>query len=282
MAMKDEVFALLAKLLREQSGLALPRDKEYLLESRLTPVARRHGLDSIEAMSQAIRSGQRREIERDIVEAMTTNESFFFRDAGTFDMFRKTILPALHTARAASKRLRFWFAACSSGQEPYSVAMIMEEERARFAGWTVEMLGTDISAEMVQRSQSGLYTHFEAQRGLPIQFLAKYFDKEEQGWRIKAPMRDRIKFKTFNLLESFGAHGTFDVIFCRNVLIYFDLATKREILNRMNRQIAPDGVLFLGGAETVIGVCDKFAPHPGHAGVFVPASPVVLERAVGQ
>jgi chemotaxis protein methyltransferase CheR len=280
--MKDEVFTFLAKLLREKSGLALPRDKEYLLESRLTPVARRHGHQTIEALWPLIRDGQNRAVEAEIVEAMTTNETFFFRDAGTFDIFRKTVLPGLLAARAGTKTLRIWFAACSSGQEPYSVAMILEEERARLGGWTVEMVGTDISNEMVQRSRDGLYTHFEAQRGLPIQMLAKYFDKEEQGWRVKAPMRERIKFKPFNLLESFSALGTFDVIFCRNVLIYFDLATKRDILDRMSRQMANNGVLFLGGAETVIGVSDKFAPHPGHAGIFVAARSVALDRAVGQ
>lgn len=280
--MRDEVFMFLAKLLRERSGLALPRDKEYLLESRLTPVARRHGHQSIEALWPIIRNGQNRAIEADIVEAMTTNETFFFRDASTFDTFRKAVLPALLAARASAKKLRIWFAACSSGQEPYSVAMILEEERARFGGWTVEMVGTDISNEMVQRSRDGLYTHFEAQRGLPIQLLAKYFDKEEQGWRVKAPMRERIKFRPFNLMESFAALGTFDVIFCRNVLIYFELAMKRDILDRMSRQMPNDGALFLGGAETVIGVSDKFVPHPGHAGIFVPANSVALDRAVGQ
>jgi chemotaxis protein methyltransferase CheR len=280
--MKDDVFTFLAKLLRDQSGLALPRDKEYLLESRLAPVARQHGHQSIDAMCAAIRGGQNRAAERDIVEAMTTNESFFFRDTATFDTFRKSILPTLLTARAGSKSLRIWFAACSSGQEPYSVAMILEEERARFAGWNVEMVATDISNEMIQRSRNGLYTHFEAQRGLPIQLLAKYFDKEEQGWRVKAPMRERIKFRPFNLLESHSSLGVFDIIFCRNVLIYFDLPTKRDVLERMSRQMARDGVLFLGGAETVIGVSDRFAPHPGHAGIFVPAQAVALDRAVGQ
>lgn len=281
MGMKDEVFTLLAKLVKEQSGLALPRDKEYLLESRLAPVAKKHGHASIEAMCQVLRNGQNRAIERDIIEAMTTNESFFFRDAGTFDIFRKNLLPGLLTARAANKSLRIWFAACSSGQEPYSVAMILEEERAKLAGWNVELVATDISSEMIERSRDGLYSHFEAQRGLPIQFLAKYFEKEGQSWKIKAPLRERVKFRQFNLLENFSALGAFDVIFCRNVLIYFDLATKRDVLERMNRQLARDGALFLGGAETVIGVCDKFAPHGGHAGIFVPAQPVALARAVG-
>ena len=280
--MKDEVFTFLAKLLREQSGLAISRDKEYLLESRLNPLARRHGQPGIEAMWPAMRSGLDHALQREIVEAMTTNETFFFRDAGTFDTFRKAVLPGLVAARAHAKTLRIWFAACSSGQEPYSVAMILEEERALLAGWSVEMIGTDLSTEMVERSRGGLYSHFEAQRGLPIQMLARYFDKDEQGWRIKAPLRERVKFRTINLLESFAALGTFDVIFCRNVLIYFELATKRDILDRMSRQMSESGVLFLGGAETVIGVSEKFVPNPGHAGIFVPAQTAALARAVGQ
>jgi chemotaxis protein methyltransferase CheR len=254
----------------------------------LNPVAKKHGQASIEALCQAMRAN--RAIERDIIEAMTTNESFFFRDAGTFDVFRKSLLPALLAARASGKTMRIWFAACSSGQEPYSVAMILEEERARLAGWNVELVATDISTEMIERSSGGLYSHFEAQRGLPIQLLAKYFEKDDQSWRIKAPLRQKIKFRQFNLLESFASLGTFDVIFCRNVLIYFDLATKRDILDRMSRQLARDGALFLGGAETVIGVSDKFTPHAGHAGIFAVAPtvappvapPVALARAVGQ
>jgi len=281
--MRDDVFSFLANLLREKSGLALPRDKEYLLESRLTPVARKHSHETIDTLCQAMRGGRNLTLENDVIEAMTTNESFFFRDTSTFQVFRANLLPALVAARAAAKRLRIWFAACSSGQEPYSVAMILEEERAKLAGWTVEMLGTDISKEMVQRAREGLYTHFEAQRGLPIQLLAKYFTKEDQGWRIKPPLRERIKFQTFNLLENFSAFGNFDIIFCRNVLIYFALNTKRDILDRMSRLVPSDGALFLGGAETVIGVTEKFLPHPGHAGIFVPAQAApALDRAVGQ
>ncbi len=280
--MRDDVFSLLANLLREKSGLALPRDKEYLLESRLGPVAKKHGCATIDDLCQAMRTAKKQAIEHDVIEAMTTNESFFFRDAAVFQVFRTTLLPALVTARAASKRLRIWFAACSSGQEPYSVAMILEEEKAKLAGWTIDMVGTDISTEMVQRSRDGLYTHFEAQRGLPIQMLAKYFTKEEQGWRVKQPLRDKIKFQNFNLLDSFGALGTFDLIFCRNVLIYFALPTKRDILERMARQLSGDGALFLGGAETVIGVTEKFSPHPGHAGIFMPGQAAPLGRAVGQ
>lgn len=280
--MRDEVFSALATLLRDRSGLALPRDKEYLLESRLGPVARKHGLDSIDALFLGLRGPKKSAIEADIVEAMTTNESFFFRDAAIFQVFRTVLLPNLLSARAASKRLRIWFAACSSGQEPYSITMILEEEKAKLAGWTVDMVATDISTEMIQRARDGLYTHFEAQRGLPIQMLAKYFTKEDQGWRIKQPLRDRIKFQNFNLLDGFGALGNFDIIFCRNVLIYFALGTKRDILDRMARQLASDGALFLGGAETVIGVTDKFMPHPGHAGIFVPGQAPALDRAVGQ
>ena len=275
-------FDYLRRLLKERSGLVLSAEKDYLLESRLLPLARRHGMTSLGELVLRLRQPGSTALAIAVTESMTTNETFFFRDAGTFDTFRKAVLPGLVAARAHAKTLRIWFAACSSGQEPYSVAMILEEERALLAGWSVEMIGTDLSTEMVERSRGGLYSHFEAQRGLPIQMLARYFDKDEQGWRIKAPLRERVKFRTINLLESFAALGTFDVIFCRNVLIYFELPTKRNILDRMSRQMSEPGVLFLGGAETVIGVSEKFVPHPGHAGIFVPAQSPAFARAVGQ
>jgi len=279
--MRDEVFSFLASLLRERAGLSLSRDKEYLLESRLAPLARKRGHESVEALTQELRTGRDRQVEREIIEAMTTNESLFFRDAAAFTVFRDAVLPPLLQARTSSRKLRLWFAACSSGQEPYSVAMLLEEERARLAAWDIELVATDLSTEMIQRSQEGLYSHFEVQRGLPIQMLAKYFQKEERGWRIKEELKERVKFRAFNLLDDFGVLGFFDVIFCRNVLIYFDLPTKRNVLRRLGQSLARDGALFLGGAETVIGVSDKFAPHPGHAGIFVPLAMPALGRAVG-
>jgi chemotaxis protein methyltransferase CheR len=249
----------------------LTRDKEYLLESRLLPVARKHQKDSLEALSQALgrRDG---EIEKDVVEALTTNESFFFRDDTVFKHFQELVVPALRATRAGARKLRIWSAACSSGQEPYSIAMLLKEQSALPPDWQLELIGSDLSTRMVERARAGFYNHFEVQRGLPIKLLTRYFRKEGEGWAIAPELRNQVSFRTNNLLHDFAALGTFDVIFCRNVLIYFDAATKSDILARMSRQLAPDGFLFLGGAETVVGITDRFVPQPGRTSVDVHAA----------
>jgi chemotaxis protein methyltransferase CheR len=205
---------------------------------------------------------------------MTTNESFFFRDIKPFDQFRQFVLPRLLAARAPAQPIRVWSAACSSGQEPYSLAMILREEGGKLAGRRVEIVATDISREMLEKCKAGLYSQFEVQRGLPVQYLVKYFAQMGDKWRIDAGLRELIHFREFNLLQDPSALGTFDVVFCRNVLIYFDNDTKRTVLERINRLLAPDGFLYLGGAETVLGISDKFQPVPGERGIYarVPAA----------
>jgi chemotaxis protein methyltransferase CheR len=268
---RDDAFNTLAQLVRDRSGLALDRDKEYLLETRLASVARKHNLASVEALAGALRGAPRADVVRDVVEAMTTNESFFFRDVGAFKTLRETILPRLIAARAARRELRIWCAACSSGQEPYSIAMILDEYRDRFAGWRVDLLATDLSTEMIGRCHSGLYSHFEVQRGLPVQYLTKFFKKEGDGWAIAPALRKAVEFRPFNLLDEPAGFGTFDIILCRNVLIYFDIDDKAKILDRLARHLAGDGALFLGGAETVLGITETLVPRADLAGVFVPA-----------
>jgi len=205
---------------------------------------------------------------RDIVEAMTTNESFFFRDIKPFDQFKTFVLPQLLRVRAATRSLRIWSAACSSGQEPYSLAMILTEMRAQLAGWRIEIVATDLSTEILDKAQAGLYTQFEVQRGLPIQLLVKYFKQSGDRWQIDEAIRKMVQFRTFNLLDDMGPLGRFDVVFCRNVLIYFDQPTKSAVLGRVARQLAPDGYLYLGGAETVLGITDRFAPVPDNRGIY--------------
>jgi chemotaxis protein methyltransferase CheR len=206
---------------------------------------------------------------------MTTNESFFFRDIKPFDQFRKFVLPQLLASRQPGRPIRVWSAACSSGQEPYSLAIILREEGAKLAGRRVEIVATDISREMLEKCKAGLYSQFEVQRGLPVQYLVKYFAQMGDKWRIDASLRELIQFREFNLLHDPSALGTFDVVFCRNVLIYFDNDTKRVVLERVSRLLAPDGFLYLGGAETVLGISDKFQPVPGERGIYgrVPAAP---------
>jgi chemotaxis protein methyltransferase CheR len=265
-------FDLLSRLLKERSGLVLTQDKIYLLESRLLPVARKHALKSIEDLAAAVRAAPKGPLAREVVEAMTTNESFFFRDVKPFDQFRGYVLPELLKARAASRTIRIWSAACSSGQEPYSLAMILAEEQAKLAGWQVDILATDLSTEILERAQAASYTQFEVQRGLPIQYLIKYFEQQGERWHLKAPIRGMVRFRCFNLLEDLASLGGFDVIFCRNVLIYFDQPTKTMVLDRMARLLPPDGFLYLGGAETVLGITDKFQAAADNHGIYRPAA----------
>ncbi|HYM31057.1 MAG TPA: protein-glutamate O-methyltransferase [Candidatus Cybelea sp.] len=265
-------FELLSGLVRQRSGLVLTKEKVYLLESRLVPLARRRGMGGLEALIAQVRQGRDEGLMRDITEAMTTNESFFFRDQKPFDVFRTETLPALLQSRAAKKQIRIWSAACSTGQEPYTLAMILKDEAARLAGWRIEIMATDLSAEVLEKAKVGLYSQFEVQRGLPIQALMKHFIQANEMWQIEASLRAMVKFREFNLLDDPGPLGQFDVIFCRNVLIYFDQETKRTVLERMSKIMPPDGVLYLGGAETVLGVSERFKPMQGQRGVYATAA----------
>ncbi len=266
--MKPEDFDFLSALLKDRSGLVLSRDKGYLLESRLLPVARRHGIKGLDELVSAVRARRDATLLRDITEAMTTNESLFFRDIKPFEIFKTKVLPDLMAARQSSRTIRIWSAASSSGQEPYSLAMLLKEEGAKLANWRIEIMATDISVEMLEKAKAGSYSQFEVQRGLPINLLLKYFKQVGDKWQIEAGLRGMVKYREFNLLDDPGTLGRFDVIFCRNVLIYFDPPTKAKVLDRMSRVLMPDGVLYLGGAETVIGVTEKFQPLPGHRGVY--------------
>jgi chemotaxis protein methyltransferase CheR len=263
-------FDYLRKLLRERSGLVLSAEKQYLAESRLVPVARRHNIATLGDLVGKLKTAEQSPLATDVIEAMTTNETFFFRDRLPFDHFRDTVLPALITARAREKRIRIWCTAASTGQEPYSLAMILREFGARLAGLRVDIVATDISAEVLARAKSGIYSQFEVQRGLPIQLLVKFFAQVGESWQIAPEIRAMVQFRPLNLLKDFSTLGTFDMIFCRNVLIYFDQETKIGVLNRMARQLPADGYLALGAAETVVGLTDAFKPLADRRGLYVP------------
>ncbi|WP_119301896.1 CheR family methyltransferase [Dongia deserti] len=265
-------FEFICQILRERSGLVLTNDKAYLLESRLLPVARKWKLPTFDDLVRVIRTKMDEAVIRDVVEAMTTNESFFFRDTKPFDQFKQLVLPALMKSRAASRTIRIWSAACSSGQEPYSLAMILSEMAAQMNGWKIEIVGTDLSTEILARAKEGLYSQFEVQRGLPITMLVKYFAQIGDRWQINAKLRSMVQYREFNLLHDPMQLGRFDVVFCRNVLIYFDQPTKTRVLNSVAKVMPEDGFLFLGGAETVLGITDKFQMVPGQRGVYGVAS----------
>jgi chemotaxis protein methyltransferase CheR len=263
-------YDFLRKSLRERSGLVLSADKQYLVESRLLPIARKAGLANLGELVAALRGGDREGLMTAVVEAMTTNETFFFRDKVPFENFRTAILPALLAARRATRRIRIWSAASSTGQEPYSLAMTIKELEGTLAGWRFEIVATDLVSSILEKAQAGIYSQFEVQRGLPIQLLVKYFSKIGDMWQIAPEVRAMVKFRQLNLLSDFSSLGLFDLIFCRNVLIYFDQDTKTSVLNRLGRVIAADGYLVLGAAETVVGLTDSFRTVPELRGLYAP------------
>ncbi|MCR6735470.1 MAG: protein-glutamate O-methyltransferase CheR [Afipia sp.] len=275
-------YEYLQKLLKDRSGLLLSSDKQYLIESRLLPLARKAGLSSIGELVQKIKSGSEA-LTVDVVEAMTTNETFFFRDKIPFENVRDIVLPQLLKARANRRSIRIWCAAASTGQEPYSLAMILKE--ALPPGWRAEIVATDLSLEVLEKAKSGMYSQFEVQRGLPIQMLVKHFKQVGDVWQLNPDIRAMVRYQQTNLLQDFSHFGVFDIIFCRNVLIYFDQATKVDVFNRLQRVTEPDGYLFLGAAETVIGLTDAFRAAPDLRGVYMPnpvRSSPPLAPALGQ
>jgi chemotaxis protein methyltransferase CheR len=264
-------FDYLRQLLRERSGLVLSAEKQYLAESRLLPVARKHGLAGLAELVDKLKATTAAApLTVAVIEAMTTNESFFFRDKMPFDHFRAVIMPALLAARAREKRIRIWCTACATGQEPYSLAMSLKAIGPALAGWRVEIVATDLSNEVLDKAKAGIYSQFEVQRGLPIQSLVKFFTQVGEAWQIAEEIRAMVKFRPLNLLNDFSPLGTFDLVFCRNVLIYFGQDAKIGVLNRLARQIPSDGFLILGAAETVVGLTEAFKPMADQRGIYVP------------
>lgn len=263
-------YDYLRKLLKDRSGLVLSADKQYLVESRLLPIARRVSVRNLSDLVAKLKTPGSESLIVEVVEAMTTNESFFFRDKIPFDHFREFMLPSLLKARASQHRIRVWCAAASTGQEPYSLAMLLKEMGAPLAGWRTEIVATDLSNEVLEKARAGLYSQFEVQRGLPIQLLMKYFTQSGDTWQISPEIRAMVQFRPLNLLSDFNQLGTFDVVFCRNVLIYFDQPTKIGVLERLARITEPDGYLVLGAAETVVGLTECFKPLADRRGLYVP------------
>jgi chemotaxis protein methyltransferase CheR len=267
-------FEFIRKLLKQRSGLMLSAEKQYLVESRLMPVARRNGIADLAELTRRLRCSTNQALTAQVVEAMTTNETFFFRDRIPFEHFQAFILPTLMRSRELYKRIRIWCAAASSGQEPYSLAMAIKESGAALDGFRIEILATDLSSEMLEKAKAGTYNQFEVQRGLPIHLLVKYFSRTGEAWQIAPDIRTMVQFRPLNLLDDFSRLGQFDLVVCRNVLIYFDQAAKSDVLDRLARVVASDGFLILGAAETTIGLTQGFRSVPDKRGLYAPATPV--------
>ena len=248
----------------------LSADKQYLAESRLLPVARKAGLGTLRELVAVLKLGNAEALMTAVVEAMMTNESLFFRDKVPFEHFRSTILPALKAARRTSRTIRIWCAAAATGQEPYSLAICLKEMERDIADWRIDILATDLSNEVLGKARAGIYSQFEVQRGLPIHLLIKYFTQSNDMWQLVPDIRGMVKYRQVNLMSDFSHLGMFDLIFCRNVLIYFDQQTKVDLLDRLAQVTAADGYLVLGAAETVVGLTDSFTTVPDKRGLYAP------------
>lgn len=258
-------YTFLADLLKKHSGLALGPGKEYLLESRLPPVAVTYGHADVNALIVALRRGATAALIKHVCDAMTTNETLFFRDGKPFVALEKEILPAAaRRAREQNRPLRIWCAASSTGQEPYSIAMIVAQAEQQLGGVKVEILATDYSAAALARAKAGVYNQFEVQRGLPVTLLVKYFTQTPDGFELKPEIRNRVAYQEINLLDPYPSYWQFDIVFCRNVLIYFDVPTKKDVIDRMAQTLVRGGVLFLGGTESTLGITDSVVRVPNH------------------
>jgi chemotaxis protein methyltransferase CheR len=257
-AVTAEDYAFVANLLRERCALVLEPGKEYLIRARLAPVARRHGLESIALLIEQIRREDRPGLVTELVEAMVTTETSFFRDPRTFETLQNTVLPELIERRRTRRQLHIWCAAGSSGQEPYSVALLLKEHFPELASWRINLTSTDVSGEMVERSRAGQYSQMEVNRGLPTPLLHKWFRREGDHWQLDDRIRNMISFSRLNLAEPWPVMPAWDLVFLRNVMIYFTNPVKQEILGRVARVLAPDGYLLLGGSETTLSLDDSF------------------------
>jgi chemotaxis protein methyltransferase CheR len=258
MSLTSTDFGYIADLVRRESAIVLEPGKEYLVESRLLPVARDAGTDSITGLVRQLRGTTDPELRDQVVEAMTTNETSFFRDVHPFTALADTVLPELLEARRTHRSVDIWCAAASSGQEPYSIAMLLDEALGGEAGWSARILASDLSPRMLERTRLGVYTQLEVNRGLPVQRLLRHFGREGHQWRAKENLRSMIRTQAINLDGPWPAMPQMDVVLLRNVLIYFDVPTKKRILARVRDVLRPDGYLFLGGAETTLGLDDSY------------------------
>jgi len=238
--------------LHRRSGVLIDADKFYFIENRLGPLAQSYHEDSVETLFRRLERTGDPQLERAFIDAFLTNETFFFRDRMLFDLIRSRIFPELSLAKGKEHRLRIWCSACSTGQEAYSLAMVIDEEMMRFSGWSIEILATDLSDRALHSAKAGLYTNFEVQRGLPIQYLLRHFQRAGDRWQIANHLKSRIRFEMRNLMDSFHDAGKFDLILCRNVLIYFDEPTRRHILKRLTQSLQPEGYLALGASESLL------------------------------
>ena len=273
--MNPATFQFLAGIVKQRSGGVLTADQDYMLDTRLAPLLKREAMASLDALAMRLRTPGADKLAQEMTELLTTNESHFFRDGKPFDHL-KELLPGLHRARPPGVPIRIWSAACSTGQEAYSIAMLLAEAQevgaADLKARRFEIIGTDLTTAVLDRAREAVFTQFEVQRGLPVRQLMKHFTQIEGRWKAKDHLRAYTRFQQANLLTDLRSFGRFDVIFCRNVLIYFDMPTKSRVLGGLAAQLVPDGALYLGAAETALGITDRLEPILGQRAVYRPAT----------
>ncbi len=257
-SLSETGFVYFSRFLKENSEIVLTPEKEYLVEARLAPIQKKLGLSSLAELMNKLRFEPFGALHNEVIEAMTTNETYFFRDVKPFEALRNEVLPDLIGARSSKRSLTIWSAACSSGQEAYSIKMTLKEFFPQLVNWNTRIFCTDLSQEMINRTVEGRFSQLEVNRGLPIQMLVKYFQKVGNDWQVKPDLKVGLDAKVMNLAKSWPPLPPIDVLFLRNVLIYFDLETKTQILNRVAKVLAPDGILFLGGSETTLNISNEY------------------------
>ncbi len=267
----DTSFEFVREFVRNEAGIVIEAGKEYLVESRLAPIVRSEGLASIDALVQTLRGSRQTELHRKVVDAMTTNETTFFRDIDPFELLRTDLLPKLINARRLSKRLTIWYAASSTGQEPYSVSILLREHFPELKDWRIEQVATDICRKALDRARAGRYSQLEVNRGMPAKLLLRYFDKQGLEWQLKDDIRSMVTFHEMNLNGAWSRIPQCDIVFIRNVMIYFDVAAKQRILGKIYDLLRPDGYLFLGAAESTMNLDERYVRMPvNRAGCYLP------------
>ena len=262
-------FDFIRRLVYDQAGIVLEPGKEYLVDSRLLPLCRREGFASIDELLRRLRAAGAQALAARVVDAMTTNETTFFRDVDPFEALKRHVIPGLIEARRSARRLSIWYAASSTGQEPYSLSMMLDAEFPELRSWDIHQIATDISPTVLDRAREGRYTQLEVNRGLPARYLVNYFTKVGNDWQLKDSIRNMVRFQELNLVKSWPAIGPFDIVMIRNVMIFFDVDAKRDILRRVRSLLRPDGFMFLGGAETTMNLDESFdRMHYERAGCY--------------
>ena len=272
MQVSDSSSRILAGLLEARTGQQLTMSRRWRIETALAALLRERGIPTLDELITILVMGREPSLATQVVEALLNNETYFFRDRAPFDLLARAALPKLAQMRQATKRLTIWSAGCSTGQETYSLAMLFAEDPVKWAGWTIDILGTDVSEGAVRRARDGIYSQFEVQRGLGINQMIRWFEETDNGWRAVEPLRRTVRFQVQNLLEAPPHPGTFDIVLCRNVLLYLNSERRTQVFDRVANAMAPDGWLMLGAGETVIGQTGRFEADPAARGLYRPVS----------